>query len=233
MVGCRNSVLIAWLLTMAGATQAQTVRIPLPELLGPQSVDSLAPNLVFSFGRSTDVLRSSLPDFATFIGVEWSGTIKAGRVVGDGIEREPIEQLLRGNFSTRIGTLGYSVGSFPAFDIPSFGPFEALWQPLGPIGGFIDRNCIDCTYPPEVWTVGLQLAPDYFALGNSIPFLRPPGEGEVRWAHQGLIMLEGIEVNVTSAALVFEIVPEPGTAVLLLCGLGCFAAIRNCPRRRR
>lgn len=233
MIRILQLAIVAIAIACAGTTVAQPVEISLPSLIGPQSIESLDSRLVFALGRSASILKSSLPNDFDSVEFRWSGTIKSGRVVGDGVEREPIEQTLRGNFSTGLGAPGHSYGFFPAFDVPAFGPFSASWQLQAPIGAFIDRNCFDCIYEPEKWAVGLQLAPDYFALGNSIPFLDPPGEFESRDSNQGLILLEPIEVNITSAALVFHVIPEPNAAMLLLVGLECaIATWRRHPRRK-
>ena len=94
LISCRQILLAVLLFSITGMAVARTVRIPLPELLGPQVIDSLESHRVFSLGRYVAIPRSSLPRHFESIRFEWAGTIKAGRVVGDGIEREPIEQIL-------------------------------------------------------------------------------------------------------------------------------------------
>jgi hypothetical protein len=107
---------------------AETVRVSLPGLLGHQSITNLDGHLpIFLAGRSVE-----FPRFSRSLGfpfrLEWAGTIKAGRVVGDGIQREAIEQVLFGNFSTGLKAPQASIYAFPAFDLPAFGPFTSSWH---------------------------------------------------------------------------------------------------------
>ena len=232
MIRLLRIVLVISLFGLTATAGAHTIRISLPDLLGPQTIDSLEPHYVCPLCRSASVLVNSLPIDSQFVGFEWSGTIKPGRVVGDGAIREPIEQILKGTFSIGLTAPSFGYVFFPASVLPASGPFQDSWQwPGGPVGGFIDHNCLDCTYPPNEWTVGLQLAPDYFALGDSIPFLQPPSQGELRVANQGLILLDPIYADVTSAALIFEMVPEPSVAMLAVMAIAILA--NTDPRRRR
>jgi len=224
-------LLIPLILTTAVIAEARTVRVALPELLGPQFVTSLETDRTFAIPPTAVIPISALPQRSEFVGFEYEGTIKAGRVVGDGIDRVPVEKILRGNFgSTLQAPGGYSYGFWPA-TLPEFGAFQSGWQLDSQPGGFIDYGCIDCVYPRPVWEVTLDLAPDFFALGISIPFFDPPSEGEFRLAQHGLILLETIEANITSASLVFNVVPEPACETLCLLGVTLFVRWRA--RRRQ
>jgi hypothetical protein len=215
---------VAVLLVAATTTSAEPVRIPLPELLGHRSVDDLS--LAF-FSRPDPIAvlnRNIIPFGAISYRLEWSGTLKAGRVVGDGVLRAPIEQVLQGSFIPDLSGRGESFGRFPVTLVPS-GPFEETWQLDRLPGGFINRGPIGEPSPPDVLSISFKLVPDYLLLGNSIPFITTPTHGEPGHANEGLILLEPIEADITSAAIVFEAIPEPSTIVFAAAGTFLFVCV--------
>ena len=221
----RHATFIILVILVATSTtaSAETFRIPLPELLGHRSVDDLS----LQFFARPDPLAEidRLPPGAISYRLEWSGTLRAGRVVGDGVIREPIERLLQGSFVPHISRSGESIGRFPA-SLTAFGSFEETWQLDRLPGGFIDWNEIGREQPPNRLSVTFKLVPDYLTLGDSIAFIEPPTNGESRNASDGLILLEPIEADITSAALVVEVIPEPTTVTfaivaILIVALGC------------
>lgn len=190
------------------------VRIPLPELVGNQSVTSLEWSAIYSSGGGASIPSSAAIEFP--LRFEWSGTIKAGSVIGDGISRVPIEKELRGTFSSGISLRGSNFIFLPGYELPATGVFQASWQLNGLSSAPFFHDCLlgDCAIAPS--GVSLTLVPDFSSLESSIPFLKPLGEMESRDANQGLILLKPIEVNITSAALVYEEVPEPSAASLIV-----------------
>jgi hypothetical protein len=212
----------------AGTAAGETFRIPLSQLLGQRSVDDLS--LQF-FGRPDPIAEidvTLIPPGATSFRLEWSGTLRAGRVVGDGIVREPIESLLQGSFIPDISRSSESIGRFPS-PISGLGLFEESWQIDRLPGRFVDWNVIGEEQPPDRLSISLKFVPDYQTLGNSIPFYDPPGNGQGRYASEGLRLLDPIEADITSAAFVFEIIPEPSTLAIAAAGisLGALSLLRR------
>jgi hypothetical protein len=81
-------------------------------------------------------------------------------------------------------------------------------------------------------TVSVNFGPSWARISDEIPFLTPPAQGELRWADDGLIVVEPVIGTITEAYLVIEhrFVPEPSG--LTLAGAGMLTGIVGLMWRR-
>jgi hypothetical protein len=216
---------------MTAPAVAETVRIPLPDLLGRHTLDDLG---FQSFERpefSTEIDRALLPSGALSYRLEWSGTLTAGRVIGDGTIRESVERLLQGSFIPNLTGSGESFARFPT-PLTAFGSFKETWQLERLPGQFIDWIDVGSPPPSNHLSISLNFVPDYLTLGDSIPFFLPPVNGEGRYASDGLILLEPIQAEIASAELVIEAIPEPATFGIAVLAISLSTAIAVFRSRR-
>jgi len=214
----RAAFLIASMLSATTAA-AGTVRIPIPQLLGDYSINSFEDGL--PFGRQINVIAGVSHFGSERATIELKGSIKYGKVRGDGVLRENTETVLDGGFSTWFQPtldaidLDFGLSLLPDGDFQRSWSYSVQFQP-----GIDDFPCIGCG--PRVFAPGVSVNfwPSQGRLFNEIPFLFPPAEGEFREVGDGLTIIEPAIGTVTEAYLVIEhrFIPEPSTIVFAAAG---------------
>jgi hypothetical protein len=208
---------LAFAVILSTATKtliAETVRVPLLELLGDYTIDSFGDG---PFGRQIQVTPAISHFGSERATIELRGSITHGRVRGDGVLRQSRETILDGGFNASFQStrdplsLDLGLRLLPQGEFQRDWSFSVFFQP-----GIDDFPVIGETkdFRP---TVSVSFGPSWGRLYDEIPFLRPPAHGERRRAEDGLIIVEPVVGTITEAYLVIEhrFIPEPSTLAIV------------------
>ncbi len=219
--------LIASMLSATTAA-AGTVRISVTELLGDYAINSFEGGV--PFGRQVNV-NTVLSHFGSERAtIELKGSIKHGKVRGDGILRGTQEAILDGGFRTwfqpTTDPMDFDLGLslLPDGDFALSWTYSIHFQP-----GIDDFPCPGCEPRFFEPSVSVNFWPSWQRLTDEIPFL----DQAIHRAEDGLIVTEPANGTVTEAYLVIEhrFIPEPSTIVVAAAGALLFVGVLL--RRRR